>query len=116
VKASWAANDYYVATTAEQSTSATMLSTTTTITNTVPETANALKVEVYFTVSNGASTNAVGNVTVTAASGQTCTGTVAGGKCLLTFTGAESTALTAVYAGNANNSTSTSASYPLTVF
>lgn len=116
VKATWAESNYYAAITEEQSTSATPLSTTTTITNTVPETANALKVEVYFTVSNGASTNAVGNVTVTAASGQTCTGTVAGGKCLLTFTGAESTALTAVYAGNANNSTSTSAGYPLTVY
>jgi hypothetical protein len=55
-------------------------------------------------------------VTVTAASGQTCTGTVAGGKCLLTFPSAGSTTLTATYAGNANNSTSTSAGYPLTVY
>jgi hypothetical protein len=116
VKAAWAANDYYSATSLEQSTGATMLSTTTTITSTVPESTNALKVEVYFTVSNGTSTAVVGDVTVTAATGQTCTGSATTGKCLLTFTGADSTTLTATYAGNANNTTSTSAAYPLTVY
>jgi hypothetical protein len=116
VKATWAANDYYLTTSLEQSTSATMLGTTTTITSTVPETNNALKVEVYFTVSNGTSTAAAGDVTVTAASGQTCTGSATTGKCLLTFTSAGSTTVTAAYAGNANNSTSTSAAYPLTVY
>jgi hypothetical protein len=76
---------------------------------------NKLKVYVYYTVSNGTSTNAVGNVTVTASGGQTCTGTVAAGKCLLTFTSAGAQTLTAVYAGNANNATSTSAGYPYQV-
>lgn len=49
VKASWATNDYYLATSLEQSTTAPLLGTTTTITSTVPET-NPLKVTVYFTV------------------------------------------------------------------
>jgi hypothetical protein len=114
VKASWATNDYYLATSLEQSTTATLLGTTTTITSTVPET-NPLKVTVYFTVTNGM--NAVmGNVTVTAGTGQTCTGTVTGGKCVLTFTTAESTILTATYEGNTDDSTSASASYSLTVY
>ena len=115
VKASWATNDYYLPASLEQSTTATLLGTTSTITDTIPQTTHPLKVEVYFTVTNGM--NAVtGNVTVTAApSGESCTGTVGLGKCLLTFAQAGSQTLTAVYAGNDNNSTSTSASYPLTV-
>jgi hypothetical protein len=115
VEASWATNAYYLAATLEQSTTATTLGTTTTITNTVPET-NPLKVTVYFAVSNGTSTAVVGDVTVTAApGGQSCTGTAASGKCILTFTAAGSQTLTAVYAGNSNNATSTSAGYPLMV-
>jgi sugar lactone lactonase YvrE len=116
VKASWATNDYYLAASLEQSTTATLLGTTTTITNTIPQATHPLKVEVYFTVANGM--NAVtGNVTVTAApGGQTCTGTVTSGKCLLTFPTAEPTILTATYEGNADDSTSASASYSLTVY
>jgi large repetitive protein len=114
VKASWKTNDYYLAATLEQSTTATLLGTTTTITNTVPE-SNPLKVTVYFAVSNGTSTAAVGTVKVTAASGQACSGSVAAGKCVLSFTAPESTLLTANYQGNTNNAASTSASYPLTV-
>ncbi|MGA9529700.1 MAG: Ig-like domain-containing protein, partial [Terriglobales bacterium] len=116
VKAAWAANDYYLAATAEQSTTAELIGTTTTITNTVPE-SNPLKVTVYFTVSNGTSTNAVGNVTVTASSGETCTGMITAGKCVVTFVSADagSQTLTAVYAGNSNNATSTSAPYGVTV-
>jgi hypothetical protein len=37
VRASWATNDYYLATSLEQFTTATLLGTTTTITSTVPE-------------------------------------------------------------------------------
>jgi sugar lactone lactonase YvrE len=116
VKASWATNDYYLAASLEQSTTGTLLGTTSTITNTIPQATHPLKVEVYFTVANGM--NAVtGNVTVTAApGGQTCTGTVTSGKCLLTFPAAEPTILTATYEGNADDSTSTSASYSLTVY
>ncbi len=114
VKASWAANTDYQATSLEQSTSATLLGTTTTITSAVPQATHPLKVEVYFTVANGM--NAVtGDVTVSASTGQTCTGTVTSGKCLLTFTVGGSETLTAVYAGNTNDATSTSAPYMFTV-
>jgi len=71
---------------------------------------------VSFTVSNGTATAVAGNVTVNAASGQSCTGTVASGKCVLTFTVAETTTLTAGYAGNSDNNPSSSASFPLTVY
>ncbi|MGB9235018.1 MAG: Ig-like domain repeat protein, partial [Terriglobales bacterium] len=90
--------------------------TTTTITNTIPQATHPLKVEVYFTVTNGM--NAVaGNVTVTASSGEHCTGTVLGGKCLLTFLSADvgSQTLTATYPGNTNDAASTSSPFPLTV-
>ncbi|HEY4843758.1 MAG TPA: hypothetical protein VIH78_17440 [Terriglobales bacterium] len=62
--------------------------------------------------------NAVtGDVTVTAApGGQTCTGTVTDGKCVLAFTTTESTILAATYEGNTDDSTTTSASYTLTVY
>jgi hypothetical protein len=116
VKATWATNDYYLAASAEQSTTATLLGTTTSITNTVYEPANPLKVEVYFTATNGTTTAVAGNVTVSAATGQTCTGTVAAGKCLLTFTATGSNTLTATYAGNTEDAASTSAEYPLTVY
>jgi hypothetical protein len=115
VRALWAANSDYLAATLEQSTTATMLNTTTTITNTVAGT-NPLRVTVSFTVSNGTATAVAGNVTVNAASGQSCTGTVASGKCVLTFTVAETTTLTAGYAGNSDNNPSSSASFPLTVY
>ena len=115
VKATWATNDYYLATSLEQSTTATLLGTTTTITNTIANAEHPLQVEVYYTASNGTSTALAGDVTVTAASGQTCTGSVAAGKCLLKFTAVGSTTLTATYAGNTNDATSTSAEYPLTV-
>ena len=115
VKASWPSDDYYFAASLEQSTTATLLGTTTTVTNAVAETAHPLKVEVYFTVSNGMAP-VTGNVTVTAApGGETCTGSVTIGRCLLTFTAAGPETLTAVYAGNDDDSTSASNSYPLTV-
>jgi hypothetical protein len=94
---------------------ATLLGTATSVTNTATLIlTNLKKVTVYFTVTNGQ--NAVtGNVTVTASSGEHCTGTVTAGKCLLAFTATGSKTLTAVFAGNPNDATSTSASYPLTV-
>jgi hypothetical protein len=113
VKAAWATNDYYLAASLTQSVTATPLATTTTITNAVPET-NPLKMTVYFAVSNGMNT-VTGDVTVTAATGQTCTGMLSAGSCTLKFSNPGPTTLTAAYAGNPSNTTSTSASYPLTV-
>jgi hypothetical protein len=115
VTASWAATSDYLAASVIQTTSATPIGTTTTITSTVPQATHPLKVEVYFGVSNGTSTAVSGTVTVTASSGETCSGSVAGGKCLLTFTAAGSKNLTASYAGNTDNAASTSAVYPLNV-
>jgi len=114
VKASWSADTYYSASSLTQSTTAALLGTTTTITSTVPQT-NPLKVTVYFTVSNGTSTPATGNVEVAAGSGQSCTGTVTSGKCVLMFTAPGSTNLAATYMGNVNDATSTSIPYSLTV-
>jgi len=115
VKATWATNDYYLGTSLTQSTTATKLNTNTTITGTATLTpSNHEKVTVYFGVTNGV--NAVGgNVTVTASSGETCTGTVLAGKCAVTFAAAGSKTLTATYTGNPNNNASTSASFPLIV-
>jgi hypothetical protein len=115
VKASWATNDYYTATSLTQSVSATKLATTSTITSTVPQATHPLRVEVYFTVSNGA--NAVaGPVVVTASpGGESCTEYVTVGKCLLVFTAAGPQNLTAAYAGNNDNSASTSSPYGITV-
>jgi hypothetical protein len=118
IEASWAADTYYTATSLTQSTTATLLGTSTAITKTATLTPkNPLKVTVYFTVSNGTSTAVTGDVTVTASSGETCTGTVTSGKCLLTFkaTDAGPLSLNAEYLGNDDDSASTSASYPPTV-
>jgi hypothetical protein len=112
VKASWATDDYYLATTATQSTTASLLGTTTTITGAELPTRNPLKLEVYFTVTNGTSTAVKGNVTVFAVNGgETCTGTVTAGKCELTRPSTQADTFIAVYAGNTDNNTSTSAGY-----
>ncbi|MFB3814371.1 MAG: choice-of-anchor D domain-containing protein [Terriglobales bacterium] len=50
-----------------------------------------------------------GTVTVSASTGETCTSTVAGGSCTLTFATAGVRTLTATYGGNADFLTSTSA-------
>jgi hypothetical protein len=116
VKASWATTASYLAASLTQSTPATLLGTTTTITSTTAQATRPLKVEVFFTVTDGTSTKVSGDLTVTASSGETCAATVAQGKCLLTFAASGSKTLTATYAGNVDNSTSTSAPpYPLTV-
>jgi hypothetical protein len=115
VKAAWKANLYYLAASLTQSVTATPLSTNTTITSTATLTpSNLKKVTVYYGVSNGQNTVA-GNVKVTASSGETCTGTVAAGKCVVTFAATGPKTLTAVYAGNDNNVTSTSAPFGVTV-
>ena len=108
VKASWAENTDYLATSLTQSVTATPLGTSTTITT---ASADRVKALVYFTVTNGANT-VTGNVTVTASSGGHCTGTVAAGYCSLRFAvDAGSQTLTATYAGNTDDTTSTSVLY-----
>ncbi len=92
--------------------------TTNTITKTSATMAKPLVVTVDFTVANGLTTahEATGSVTVTANSGQKCTGTLAAGKgsCVLTLSTAGSETLTAAYAGDSNNNASSSAPFSLT--
>ncbi|MFZ5821757.1 MAG: sortase [Chloroflexota bacterium] len=85
--------------------------TTTSITSDAPEPSvvgQAVTVNYTVAVTAPGSGTPTGNVTVTAGA-DSCTGTVAAGSCNITFTSAGSTTLTAVYAGNANFSGSTSA-------
>jgi uncharacterized repeat protein (TIGR03803 family) len=105
--------DYTVATASAELT-VNPVDTTTTITTTTPNPSKTGQaVTVAFTVAQ-AVTNVhkpTGSVTLTASSGETCTGTlVAGGKgsCKLTFTTAGSRTLTAAYTGDSNNNGSTS--------
>ena len=118
LKAAWAANTYYTAASLTQSVSATPRASATTITSAAPAGSNPLKVTVHFTVDDTTSNTALTGstvVTVTAGSGQHCSGTLTAGSCTLMFTGAETTSLTASYPGTGNYTGSTSASFPLTV-
>jgi hypothetical protein len=97
--------------------------TTTTITSAAA--ANPLK-PLVVTVNFGVAENAPGGkvtgaVTVTDSNtGLNCTGTLSAitgsGKCVITFTSAGTASLTAVYAGDVNNSTSTSSAFPPVVY
>jgi hypothetical protein len=96
------------------------VSTKTTINIVTVSTTNPLEVTVAFTVTQAIAnvTKATGNVTVTAGTGETCTGTLAStgkGSCALTFAAAGAKTLTATYAGDSNNLTSTSAVKSVTV-
>jgi hypothetical protein len=97
--------------------------TTTTITSAAA--ANPLK-PLVVTVNFGVAENApggkvTGSVTVTDSNTSlSCTGTLSAitgaGKCVIKFASAGTASLTAVYAGDANNSTSTSSAFPPVVY
>jgi hypothetical protein len=97
----------------------TQATTTTTINSVAPSTKHPLEVTVDFTAAGQYNAKVTGDVTVTAntAAGESCSGAVSAttgtGKCTITFTSASElpTTLTAVYAGDTNNSTSTSAPF-----
>jgi hypothetical protein len=103
LSASWAADNNYNAATAGQSTAAAKAGSATTITANAPNPSTVGQaVAVSFKVAgNGSPT---GNVSVTASTGESCSGalTVGAGSCLLTFNSAGSRALTAAYAGDGN--------------
>ena len=93
-------------------------STTTAITSSTPNPSKVgkpVKVSVLVTTPG----RATGSVTVSADTGETCTITkpsaTGTGSCLLTITNAGTRTLTAVYAGDANTATSTSAGFTQTV-
>ncbi len=109
-----------VAETAHVSLKVNPVGTKTAISTVTVSTTNPLEVTVAFTVTQTIAnvTKATGNVTVTAGTGETCTGTLAStgkGSCALTFAGAGAKTLTAVYAGDSNNLTSTSPVKSVTV-
>ncbi len=94
--------------------------TKTTINTVTVSTTNQLEVTVAFTVTQAIAnvTKATGNLTVTAGTGETCKGTLAStgkGSCALTFADVGAKTLTAVYAGDSNNLTSTSPVKKVTV-
>lgn len=95
------------------------VSTTTTITSNLPNPSKTGKpVSVHFTISPATSYSPpTGRVMVNASTGETCTGTLAGGSgaCSLIFTTTGSRTLTATYAGDSNNSGSASATVTQTV-
>ncbi len=106
--ATWAADNNYSSATASQSTAATKINSTTTITSDTPNPSTVGQaVTVSFTVTgNGTPT---GNVTVGDGAGDSCTATVAAGSCSLTFAAAGTKTLTASYSGDGNFNSSSSA-------
>ncbi len=89
--------------------------TTTSITSTTPNPSKVGKlVTVKFTVVPGKPT---GSVTVSASSGETCSGKLTAGRgyCKLGFGTSGSITLTATYGGNVNNNSSVSAGFTQTV-
>jgi large repetitive protein len=96
------------------------VATTTTITKNTPDPSKVGQaVTVSFSVTQAItnSTKPTGTVTVTASSGQSCTGNLSGGSgsCKITLETAGSITLTASYSGDANNNSSVSASVTQTV-
>jgi sugar lactone lactonase YvrE len=95
------------------------VSTTTTITSNLPNPSKTGKpVSVHFTVTPATSYSPpTGKVTVSASTGETCSGTLAGGSgaCSLIFTTTGSRTLSATYAGDSNNSGSSSVTVTQTV-
>jgi hypothetical protein len=89
--------------------------TTTTITSDAPDpSVVGQSVAVQYTVTPAGGGTPTGNVTVSDGV-ISCTGTVVGGQCSLTFTSAGAKSLTATYAGDATFSGSTSAAEAHTV-
>jgi FtsP/CotA-like multicopper oxidase with cupredoxin domain len=111
--ASWPATTLYAAASLTQSTAATKLASATTINSNTPNpSVVGQAVTVSFSVTGTGLAGPTGSVSVTATTGESCTGTLNGGgsgSCALTFATAGSRNLTALYNGDANYNTSTSA-------
>jgi hypothetical protein len=108
--ASWPGTTTFNAATATQSTAATKIASTTTINSHTPNPSVVGQlVTIKFTVSGAGLPAPSGNVTVSATTGESCSGTITAGVCTLTFITAGSRTLAALYNGDANYNTSTSA-------
>ncbi len=109
--ASWPATTSFASATAAQSTAATKLASATSITLNQPNpSVVGQTVAVNFSVTGAGLTGPTGNVTVTASTGESCTGLVTAGTCSLTFLTTGSRTLAALYNGDANYNTSLSGS------
>ena len=108
------ASDYATATAAVQL-AVGQAATTTAITASSPNPSTVGKaVKFSFTVAGGKPT---GSATVTASTGESCTGTLTSGKgtCSIAFSTTGARTVTASYAGDANNQGSVSAGFAQTV-
>jgi hypothetical protein len=119
VTANWAAAiGYTAAGPLTQSTSATKVASTVTITSNTPNPSTLRQaVTIGFTVA-GTGAGPTGSVTVTASTRESCTGTLNSaqtGSCSITFNTGGSRTLTAAYGGSSNFNSSTSASVSQTV-
>jgi phosphoesterase family protein/Big-like domain-containing protein/ASPM-SPD-2-Hydin domain-containing protein/centrosomal CEP192-like protein len=110
VTANWAADSNYLAASATQSTAVGKAVSTTTITSNAPNpSAVSQAVTVSFNVTG--SGTPTGTVSVSASTGETCSGTLSAGSgsCAVTFATSGSRTLTASYGGDSNFAGSTSA-------
>ncbi len=112
--ASWAADSNYLAATLSQSTAAILAATATTITSNTPNPSTAGQAVAVGFSASGSGGIPTGSVTVTASTGESCSGalTSGAGSCSLVFSTSGSRTLTATYSGdgNFNGSTSTAVS------
>ena len=108
--ASWPATTLYLSASRTQSTAATKLGSATLIAAPLPNpSVVGQPVTVSFSVTGAGLAPPTGSVTVTATTGESCTGTIASGSCSLTFATTGNRTMTALYLGDANYNTSTSA-------
>jgi hypothetical protein len=116
--ANWPATSNYASATRTQSTAASKVGSSITITSNSPNPSTRQQsVAIGFAVS-GIGAGPTGSVTVTASTGESCTGTLAAnhtGTCSIAFPTGGSRTLTARYAGDSNFSASTSAAVSQTV-
>jgi FtsP/CotA-like multicopper oxidase with cupredoxin domain len=112
--ASWPATTLYAAASLAQSTAATKLASATTINSDLPNpSVVGQSVTVSFSVTGTGLAAPTGSVTVTASTGESCSGTLGAGNCSLIFKTAGSRTLSALYGGDPNYNTSTGAASQL---
>lgn len=116
--ASWGADANYQSALLTLGTLATKIGSSTSITAHTPNPSTLQQVVTISFSASGAGAGPTGSVTVTASTGQSCTGTLSAshtGSCSITFTSSGSRTLTARYAGDSNFNTSTSSGVSQTV-
>jgi trimeric autotransporter adhesin len=117
VTAAWSATSQFSSSLKTQVTNATKIASTTSITADTPDpSATGQAVTISFSVA-GIGVGPTGTVTVSASTGESCSGTLTSlaGNCSITFQSGGTRTLTARYAGNSNYNTSTSSGASHTV-